>query len=57
MQILIGKIRHFDYLSHISVNLSHTQKYASARLTCKKFFMMYCVFCVIIRSYLYTSLC
>ena len=26
MQISIGKIRHFDYLLHISVNLSHTQK-------------------------------
>ena len=26
MQISIGKIRHYDYLSHISVNLSHTQK-------------------------------
>jgi hypothetical protein len=26
MQILIGKIRHYDYLLHISVNLSHTQK-------------------------------
>ena len=26
MQISIGKIQHFDYLSHISVNFLHTQK-------------------------------
>ena len=38
MQILIGKIRHFDYLSHISVNLSHTQKYKVCSINlCKVF--------------------
>ena len=49
MQILIGKIRHFDYLSHISVNLSHTQKYKVCSINlCKVFHDVFCVFYVIL---------
>ena len=45
MQILIGKIRHFDYLSHISVNLSHTQKYKVCSINlCKVFHDVLCFF-------------
>ena len=53
MQILIGKIRHFDYLSHISVNLSHTQKYKVCSINlCKVFHDVFCVFFVNIRVFL-----
>ena len=43
MQISIPYIRHSNDLYYISVNLSHIQKTASARLTCKSYFV-YCVF-------------
>lgn len=45
MQILIGKIQHFDYLSHISVNLSHTQKGKVCSINlCKVFCDLLCFY-------------
>ena len=42
MQISIPQIRHFNDLYYISVNLLHIQKKtASARLTCKSYFVYY----------------